>query len=284
MIQLFEVCETGPKALKIPANAERFEDLYQHLDLGVYTALRTFEGYKFLALEHHLQRTADSIASLKWNYAFSPELIRKSLDQICRQEPGDKRIRIDILAGPAEIYNSSERVLIACMPFTPPDEQLYRQGAHCTTCSDIERHDPKVKTAEFSIRRQAYVSHDANIHEQLLLDAENSILEGFSSNFYALHQGKMLTAADGVLEGTVRRIVLELATQAELSVVFAGTPVSALGEISEAAISSSSRGLMPVVNIDGRAIGDGQPGPIIQSLMHDYSKAIASRVKPAGQY
>ena len=284
MIQLFEVCESGPQALKIPASVKRFEDLYQDLELGVYTALRTFEGYKFLALDHHLQRTSDSITGMKWDYAFNPELIRKSLDQICRQDPGDKRIRIDVLAGPAEIYNSSERILIACMPFTPPDERLYRQGAYCSTCSQIERHNPKLKTAEFSLRRQAYVSRDANIHEQLLLDGENSILEGFSSNFYALHQGKLFTAADGVLEGTIRRIVLELATQADLTVVYSGTPVSALNKISEAAISSSSRGLMPVVNIDGQPIGDGQPGPIIQSLMRDFSKALSSRVKPAGEY
>ena len=77
MIQLFEVCDSGPHALEIPASVERFDDLYQHLELGVYTALRTFEGYKFLALDHHLQRTADSIAGLKWDYAFHPELIRK---------------------------------------------------------------------------------------------------------------------------------------------------------------------------------------------------------------
>jgi len=282
MLQLFAVTDTQAVALMIPAAAKSFEDLFKDLKPGVYTAMRTFEGHKFLALDQHLQRTEDSIASLGWEYEFDQTRIRRALDQICRQGGiGDKRIRIDVLAAPATAYASSRRELIACMPFTPPDEVLYRQGAHTVTCADIERLDPKVKSAEFSRRRQAYISTDAAIHEQLLVDGKGRILEGFSSNFYAVKQGCLYTAAAGVLAGTVRTIVLQLAARAAVPVVHEAVALSALGDFQEAAISSSSRGLMPVVRIDNRVIGTGRPGPVINALMQHYRDYIAWAVRPA---
>ncbi len=282
MLQLFAVTDNHPVALEVPATATHFEALYQDLEPGVYTAMRTFEGHKFLALDHHLQRTADSITGLNWAYEFSQARMRRALDTVCRQGgAGDKRVRIDVLAAPAAAYGSRSRELIACMPFTPPDAALYSQGARAATCTAIERGDPKVKSAEFSRRRRAYTSTDAAIHEQLLVDARGRILEGFSSNFYAVKQGRLYTADAGVLSGTVRTIVLRLAAQAGIPVVPEPVALAALGEFQEAAISSSSRGLMPVVQIDQRIIGGGQPGPVIKALMQDYREYIRLAVMPA---
>ena len=161
----------------------------------------------------------------------------------------------------------------------PPAAALYSQGARAATCAAIERSDPKVKSAEFSRRRQAYTSTDAAIHEQLLVDARGRILEGFSSNFYAVKQGRLYTADAGVLSGTVRTIILRLAAQAGIPVVSEPVALAALGEFQEAAISSSSRGLMPVVKIDHQLIGAGRPGPVIKALMELYRKYIARAVK-----
>ncbi len=281
MLQLFAVTDNQPVALQVPPVAKNFEDLYQGLQPGVYTAMRTFAHFKFLALEHHLQRTADSITRLGWDYCFDQARMRKALDRICRQGgAGDKRIHIDVLAAPASVYASDSRELIACLPFVPPDESLYSQGAETVICAAIERGDPRVKAAEFSVRRRSYASTDAAIHEQLLVDPRNRILEGFSSNFYAVRDGRLYTAA-GVLDGTVRAIVLKLAARIGVSIVHEAVPVQALGEFQEAAISSSSRGLMPVVKIDDQTIGNGRPGPVIKNLMQHYEAYIDQAIQPA---
>jgi len=281
MLKLYANTDQLPEVLKVPEQAKRFEDLYTGVQPGVYTALRTFEQFKFLALDHHLQRTADSIVRLGWDYSFDQARMRRALDLICRRGTGDRRIRIDVLAAPASAYGTDSRELIACMPFTPPPESLYTQGALTETCSAIQRVDPKAKTADFSLRRRAYASADAAIHEQLLVDSQGRILEGFSSNFYAVGEGRLYTADEGVLDGTVRAIVLELAAHAGVPVVLEAVPLEALRDIQEAAISSSSRGLMPVVRINGRIIGNGRPGPVIKALMRSYRDYLRAQVKPA---
>jgi branched-subunit amino acid aminotransferase/4-amino-4-deoxychorismate lyase len=51
--------------------------------------------------------------------------------------------------------------------------------------------------------------------------------------------------------------------------------------LSEAAISSSTRGLLPVIRIGGQTIGDGRPGPICRRLMAAYEADVAHTIKSA---
>ena len=97
----------------------------------------------------------------------------------------------------------------------------------------------------------------------------DDILEGISSNFYAVLREVLRTAGAGVLEGVTRHIVLQAAAGV-VPIDYHPVAVSDLTEVSEACITSSSREVMPVIQIDDQIVGAGQPGPITQTLLARY--------------
>ena len=65
-VHLFAVETEAIRPLAIPDHVTGFDQLYDGLELGVYSALRTFDHNKFLHLAHHIQRTRDSMILLGW--------------------------------------------------------------------------------------------------------------------------------------------------------------------------------------------------------------------------
>jgi branched-chain amino acid aminotransferase len=280
-LQLFAITEQGPQPLPAPADATDFADLYTGLDLGVYSVLRTFEHNKFLDLDAHLARTVRSIRGLGWDYELDQTRLRRALHRLCTDHPApETRVRIDVLAAPAHPLGTNSRELIALMPFTPPPPALYREGVTLAFAEGVARAHPDLKTADFASARQRIAAANA-AYEYLLVNPQREILEGTSSNFYGVRDGGIYTAGEGVLAGITRRILLALAREHGIPVRLEPVTVDQVAELDEAAISSSSRGLLPVVNIAGQTIGDGRPGPICRTLMTAYDAYVREAVRPA---
>lgn len=279
---LFAVEDAGPRALAVPAGASAFDGLYAGLDLGVYGALRTFGHDRFLDLDGHLARTRRSVQRLGWDYTFDEARMRRCLDAACTGAPfAEMRVRFDVLAAPATALGTRSRELIALAPFTPPAREVYQRGVQVVTTRALSRGDPLSKTADFVARRRRIERETPGAYERLIVDAGGAILEGFSSNFYAVCGGVLVTAGEGVLEGITRRIVLDLATARGVPVALRPPRLDELDSAQEAAISSSSRGLVPVVGIDGRPVGKGVPGPVITGLREAYEAYVEGAVKRA---
>lgn len=279
---LYAVAANGPRELSVPAGADGFDGLYEGLTLGVYSALRTYQHRKFLDLEHHLARTRQSMARLGWDYAWDEACLRRGLDQVCSAAPfAEMRVRFDVLAAPAGARGSDSRELIALAPFTAPAREVYAHGVAVITTAAIQRDDPLTKSAHFVQRRKSIEAVTPGAYEHLIVAGDGAILEGFSSNFYVVCAGVLRTAGQGVLEGVTRRIVLELARERGIAMDLAPPRAAELARADEAAISSSSRGLVPVVRIDGAAVGTGMPGPVIASLSAAYEAYVAHAVRPA---
>jgi branched-chain amino acid aminotransferase len=280
--QLFAVTETGPQALPVPEGASSVHDIFDALPLGVYSALRTFEHNKFLDLEAHLARTEQSMALLGWTYQLDRPLFCRSLHEVCTAYPGpDARVRFDVLAAPATMLGSDSRVLIALSPFEPPPAHYYREGVQVSLAPALHREQPLVKTADFVLKRRPFPLGEAQQYEHLLLDEAGHILEGSSSNFYAIDQGALQTAGEQVLAGITRRILLQLAADLGLPVTLQPLHRDRLPAISEAFLSSASRGLLPIVAIAGQVVGDGRPGPVTRQLMAAYDDYVRRTIRTA---
>ncbi|MBK7897514.1 MAG: aminotransferase class IV family protein [Anaerolineaceae bacterium] len=281
IVQLFAVEMDGLRPLPIPPNATSFDQLYAGLELGVYSALRTFAHNKFLYLEHHIQRTRDSAALLGWADALDEPRLRRGLHEACRQYPlPEARVRFDFLAAPATQLGTNSRLLIALMPFTPPPPQLYETGVKVGFAPGLARANPLAKTADFAQARQAYKT-GGDIYEYLLLSEQGAILEGTGTNFYGVLNGVFHTAGEGVLAGITRKIILDLAAELGISVSLAPITVAQISQLSEAALSGSSRALLPVVQIGDVVVGNGRPGPICQQILAAYNAFVAQEVKTA---
>jgi branched-chain amino acid aminotransferase len=281
-LQLYAVLEEGPVRIPLTRSHLGFETLYEGLDLGVYTAMRTFHHTGFLDLDHHLQRTRRSMARLRLDHELDERRMRRALHEVCSAWPGeDMRVRIDVLAATATALKVNTTELIALAPFTPPAPEKYERGVAVVSTRSVSRVDPLTKTADFAARRAKLMQRYPHAEECLLIGEDERVLEGASSNFYAVLDGVLHTAGEGVLEGVTRAIVLELAARDGLAVRLQAPEAQRLAEISEAAISSSSRGLMPVVEIDGRPVGDGRPGPLVSGLWQRYQEHVRERVRNA---
>lgn len=281
-VQLFAVTGTGHRKLPVSDKATDIHDLYDNLPIGVYTAMRTFEHRKFLCLEEHLNRLDQSMAMLGWDFQLNRMETRRALDQVCTsyQWP-DARVRIDVLAKPASHVDSESRVLIALSPFRPVPMSVYHHGVSVDVTPELVRHEPLVKQARFVLERRQFFQGEPSAFECLLLDSDGLILEGTTSNFYAIRDGALWTVGGGVLEGIARRIVLKVAQDVGLPVKFEGIKFSEVAGLEEAAISSSSRGIIPVVKIGGTTVGDGRPGPLVQRLSASYASYVKGAIRPA---
>lgn len=285
-LQLFAVTPAAPCALAVPDDATDFLDLYDGLALGVYTALRTYAHNQFLHLADHLARLQQSIRVLGWDYKLDELSLRRTLHTVCTAAPfTEMRVRIDVLATPLAACGVTSRVLVALMPFTPPPATLYAHGVAVGIAVGLARDNPQVKLADFATRRRTHQPPTTPVeqapYEQLMVNAHGELMEGVSSNFYGIRQRRLYTAGNGVLEGVTRHVILELAAAAAIPICLEPVRMEAVGQLDEAAISSSSRGLIPVVKIGEHTIGAGEPGPICRQLMAAYDAHVAHATRTA---
>lgn len=281
--QLYAITDEGLQRLAIPAGVQNLNELYAELDLGVYSALRTFEHNKFLALDEHLARTVRSMRLLGWDYALDEPRLRRALDEATAAYPAaDSRVRFDVLAQPAAALGTSSRELIALTPFTPEPAHYYTEGVGAHYAPGLMRGRPKAKTAEFAARRNRMLpSRDQEHYEYLLVDEEGNILEGSLTNFWAVRDGAVWTAGEGVLEGVTRKILLELIPTLDLPLHQTAVNKTDVPALQEAFLSGSSRAVMPVVTLAGQAVGNGRPGPITLRVLRAYQGYVAAHVRRA---
>lgn len=281
-VQLYAICPDGPVSLAPAGPLRSIYDLPDTLPYGVYTVLRTFEHNKFLSLKDHLHRIEQSTELLGWSYRPDRWAIRHALHEVCTAYPlSNARVRLDVLAAPAEELGTESRELITLSPFEPVPAICYQEGVRVVVTQQLQRRQPRAKTADFVLVRRNYPGGRPDAYEHLLLSEDERILEGSGSNFYAIRAGVLWTAGDGVLEGITRKIVLRLAPQLGIPVRLEAVTLGDVPRLDEAFMSGSSRGLIPIISIGGQTVGDGRPGPVTRRLMAAYDDYVRRAIRPA---
>jgi branched-subunit amino acid aminotransferase/4-amino-4-deoxychorismate lyase len=105
----------------------------------------------------------------------------------------------------------------------------------------------------------------AGADEALLFDAAGFLVEGARSNLaLALADGRFLMPP--LARGAVRGVALEAALAAGVVLVERDVTRDSLGEVRELVATNAVRGARPILVLDGRPVGDGQPGPLAGAL------------------
>lgn len=279
---LYAVSDDGVELLPLSQTASSLTAVYAGLALGVYSALRTYEGNKFLELDAHLDRTERSMALLRWDYELDRERLKWALDTVTSAYPTDARLRFDILSQPARSLGTESRELIALTPFKQWPKIHYTEGVGADFVPDMVRYEPLAKTAEFAERRSRMLPARSQFHyEYLLLDEYDNILEGTLTNFWAVRDGVVWTAGEDVLEGITRKILLDLIPRMGIPVVEQAVSKRELSSLDEAFLSGSSRTVVPVTRIASYEIGNGRPGPISRQILRAYQAYVSEHIQPA---
>jgi len=183
--------------------------------------------------------------------------------------PNESRIRLILTKNNGMIY-------IAIQPFEPLSKQLYENGVKVIT-SELARTDPRVKDTGFissSIAQRKQVSEDIF---EVLLTKDGKILEGLTSNFYVVKGKKLITAQRGILLGVTRRVILRLAREQGMPIRAAYRAPAVNEKFNEAFLTSSSRGVVPIISIDEKPVGQGRVGKWTKMLSRAYQAYVEER-------
>jgi branched-chain amino acid aminotransferase len=239
--------------------ADKFDQALIQIGRGTYTVFRLYPKDQVLYLSKHLARLRRSATLMGMPFPHTDgrlrEVIRLALNAV------DTRPLRVCLVVPLE---SPDLIFVMLDDFHPISEQEFSQGVRVGIKS-LQREQPDAKDSSFVTIRHHLKSKQQDVHEILLVDEQGNVIEGSSSNFFAVLEKRLHTADKNILEGTTRRIVLQVAPKI-IKVTYSPVHVSDLRNLEEAFLTSSSRGVLPIVEVNGIRIGMGEPGPITTDL------------------
>lgn len=266
-----------------PPSLGSVPETLEGLGAAVYEGVRTFDGSCFFALTEHFRRLARSCESFGEPLVFEPDDVHRALVEAgarFRMDHGvDARVRIDVCRGPLEVAGSDGTVVLTLTPFPGVAREDLAHGVAVATTNAIRRERPDVKESHWTVVRDRLVHSEPRLaayYEVVLVDDGGRLLEGVQSNIILVRGGKPWTAPGRVLPGVTRDAVLELSTEEPVRDFVALADVR---RYDECFLTSSVRGIVPIVSIDDVPVGDGRPGPVTRELLARYDAHVERNLR-----
>lgn len=255
---------------------------------AAYELIPVYGGRVFRP-EQHFERLRASLAVLGLESPFDAAGWQAIIARLLADAgPQEHSVYIHVSRGVDEgreaVHFSGLRptVLVMLSPVTADRAQL-RRGIGAVLLEDTRWHHCHVKSTSLLgnllLRRQAL---EAGATEALL-HRDGELTEGTSSNAFAVVDGTLRTApADRrILRGITRDVVIELAAACGIDLEERAVRVAEVPRAGEIFICSSTREIVPVTRLDGRAVGDGRPGAITRRLIDAFDSFKQSFVEAA---
>jgi branched-chain amino acid aminotransferase len=251
------------------------DEATRQLPGGAYTTFRTFGQYQVLNLTDHLNRLEETARLDDKPVTIDRSTLKMALHEAFEQFPSnEKRVRVilDLSHNLGALYILIEKLVV-------PSSQDYEQGVKVITRA-MRRQNPRAKLTGF-IETAETVRQEVpeGIHEVVMVDEQGRALEGLSSNFFAVKDGVIWTAAEGVLAGITRQTVLDIIRAQGIPLHLEGIPVEGVADLDEAFLTSTSRAVLPIREIDGHIIGAGAPGEVTRAIMAAFQEQIDKNVE-----
>lgn len=256
----------------------RLNDLGIVRGYGVFDLLRTYDG-KLFKLHEHVLRLQRSAAAIGLDLPYDPEEIEHlARETYARNQIANATIRIVVTGGAADDFMTPpNRPTLAVLiePIAPSSNDQYTKGVKLVT-TELERIMPTVKSLNYITAIMAMKeAKKAGAVEALYRTKDGRVTEGTRANFFIIRGQELITPQEEVLGGITRDVVIEIAED-DFQVREAPIAYAELETCDEAFITSSTKEILPVVQIDDITIGAGRPGPNTQKLMdlfHTYVNA-----------
>ena len=230
----------------------------------------------------HLARLRGSAAHLYMEITLSDEELLAAVDATVEAtgatEHDDAYVRLVVTRGTGALglaVEPEERhcIVVVVAPANRPSPERWERGL--TMIVGSRRRNPRV-ALDPQAKTGNYLNNILALHEARLAGADDAIMlneagevtEATTANVYVVHGERLQTPPleAGILRGTTRTRILSLCEHHGLDAQEAVLHRADLGAADELFVSSSVKGILPVLSIDGRPVGAGSPGPVTRRI------------------
>ncbi|MBI5397432.1 MAG: D-amino-acid transaminase [Verrucomicrobia bacterium] len=259
------------------------EDRGFQLGDGVYEVLRTYNG-RLHAVDAHLRRLFRSLDAIELKHRFT----RAGLTRIIREAVRrggfkDSLVYLQITRGATKRMKEFPKgvpptLVITVRELELPSPALRANGAKIMTAADIRWMHCDVKS--ICLLPNVLASNKARAagcYEAVFVAKDGSLTECASANIFIVKKGVIATPpiSASILGGITREEVIAVARKHRLPLQERRVTLKELLAADEAFLTGTTIEVLPVVQVDGRRIADGKPGPVTQRLHALYLAEVA---------
>lgn len=269
--------------------AEAKISVYDHGVLygdGVFEGMRVYDGRVF-KLDAHIERLFNSAKAICLTIPMSRADIAAATNETVRANGlNDGYVRLVVTRGVGYLGLSITKaacpslfIIADQIELYPPE--MYQRGMAVITSSVVRNHpnavSPRIKSLNYLNNILAKIEAiDAGVPEAIMFNHVGMVAEATGDNVFIVRDGEVVTppVTDGALEGITRAVVIQLLQAKAIPCREAHVSRHDLFIADECFMTGSAAEVVPVTRIDGRQIGDGQPGRITRQLMADFREFV----------
>lgn len=248
----------------------------------VYDVLSGWNGWLF-KLDEHLERFANSSRGFRLHNPYTPEEVRRIVGE-CVDRSGleNTYVKVEITRGVIphngrDLRDATQRFIAYAVPYIWIwGEEKCRSGANVHLSSKYRRIPSQAVDARFKNYNRADLvqarldGYELGCDDAMLVGTDGALTEGFGWNVMLVADGRVATPESNILHGVTRETVAELCELEGLTYESRRVEPDELGAADEVFAATTAGGIMPIVALDGKPVGDGAAGPTTRRLQDLY--------------
>ncbi len=255
---------------------------------GVFEGIRAYNG-RIFKLDRHIDRLYHSAKAIDLRIPHTKEEMANLILEACRKNDiKEGYIRPVITRGPGDLGLDPRKckrgasVIVIAQPSINLYGKVYEKGLKLVTSSyrrvPPQSLSPSIKSLNYLNNIMARVeANQYGADEALMLDIHGYVSEATADNFFIVRNSTVTTPWSSTnLPGVTRETVLELAPTVGVKSEERLFTLYDVWASDEAFITGTAAEIGPVVEVDGRQIGDGKPGPVTKKIMKAFRDLVTT--------
>jgi len=251
---------------------------------GVFEGIRVYDS-KVFELEAHIGRLFQSAKVIRLEVPMSRASLIKAVEKTVEANGViNGYIRLVVTRGVGTLglnpfVCEASRLIIIADNIQLYPEELYETGMKVISATTVRNHPlaipPQVKSLNYLNNILAKIEAlDSSVPEAIMYNHEGYVAEATGDNVFIVREGVIYTppVEAGALEGITRAVVIRLAKEAKLEVVEKNLTRFDLYICDEFFLTGTAAEVIGIVEIDGRVVGEGRPGPVTRLLRKKFFK------------
>lgn len=262
-----------------------FDRVFQYGD-GVFEGIRCYDG-KVFKLDEHVRRLFDSARAIHIEIPLSHEDMKEAIKGTIRAN-GFRNAHIKPFVSRGygwklglDPSNASPPNIVIIV--RPTAESMYGKAASGLRLAVVSVRkvpascmDPRIKSLNYLVNVLARAEAQASgADDAIMLDIQGCVAESSGANVFLVRQGSLLTPPIQLaLAGITRETVITMAKGASIPTYETPLTLYDVYTADEVFMTGSGAGIVPVIEVDKKPVGEGKPGPITQKFIQLYADVV----------